>query len=81
MSPPDLRIVETRQSRGYIAAYHQSLHLKNGAYDLRTPVVEDGRVVRWELRPDLLLKACKAHGCRVRLYMDADGVPELEPGE
>jgi hypothetical protein len=60
------------------AEFHERLHLVNGAYDLRTPVVVDGRVVGWQLRPDLLLKSCEIKGCRVRLYMDARGVPEIE---
>ena len=82
--PPDLRPERVdRQSHNgrHVDAFHATLHRRNGAYDLRTPIVRDGRVVGWELRPDFLLNGCVKRGCRVRLYMDANGVPELEAGD
>ena len=61
---------------GPMDAYHQHLHLDPRG-DPRTPSVHpDTGAVSWQLRPDLILKGCIARGCRVKLYMLADGALE-----
>ena len=63
--------------------YHLWTHPHRGTLDMRTPIVDpDTGRLSWQLRPDLILQGCIRRGCRVKLYMLADGAPtfELEPG-
>jgi len=71
-----------RHMSGPMDTYHAHLHLDPRG-DPRTPSVHpDTGAVSWQLRPNLILAGCIARGCRVKLYMLANGAPvdELETG-